>query len=439
MTTYYYYEDAVGSADGLSEANAYDGSTSTTMPNGTTNTCTFNNVVSTLLSGDTLYVKKSSSPIVLTGSLVTGTNANDGPTRYESGGTQYGYIEIIGYQDTIDDNLRADSDFSYWTFRLDREFARIKNINAVGSYQGAGGMFRLNTGARIENSRLESTRTGSGIGYALDILGGFANRCELIGNYSVASPADGDATVLMGSGNGSIKNCYIEARNGAHGISSTRIASAKLISNNIIVTNLDADGSGNSNGNGIHAPDILYHAAFTIENNIIYNAYDGIAMPNTLTDNRCSLYVSGNIISNCVNGINVGDNINGPSDVTAFNVDDDLYFGDNFYHACTTSTTNCNSEINITVLSSDPFVDAANKDFTIARPSDFGYASKFFQESRGASGDTITRNALVNIAPFTTTDSGIFSLGTGGVGDTVNVSGRSYQKVSDTPIVWRVS
>ena len=169
MATYYYYEDAVGSADGLSEANAYDGSTSTTMPNGTTNTCTFNNVVYRLLSGDTLYVKKSSSPIVLTGSLVTGTNVNDGPTRYESGGTQYGYIEIIGYQDTIDDNLRADFNFGGWTFRLDREFARIKNINAVGSYQGAGGMFRVQNGARIENSRLENTRTGSGIGYALDL------------------------------------------------------------------------------------------------------------------------------------------------------------------------------------------------------------------------------------------------------------------------------
>jgi len=437
MTTYYYYEDAVGSADGLSEANAYDGSTSTTMPNGTTNTCTFNNVVSTLLSGDTLYVKKSSSPISLTGSLVTGTNANDGPTRYESGGTQYGYIEIIGYQDTIDDNLRADFNFGGFTFRLDREFARVKNINVVGSY--GGGMFRIQNGARIENSRLENTRTGSGIGYALDILEGFASRCELIGNYSTASPADDEATVNMYYDNGAIENCYIEARNGAHGISARRHALPILISNNIIVTNLDVDGSGNSNGNGIHAPNVLYHSVFTIKNNIIYNSNDGIAMPNTLTDNRCSLYVSGNIISNCVNGINVGDNINGPSDVTAFNVDDDLYFGDNFYHACTTSTTNCNSEINITVLSSDPFVDAANKDFTIARPSDFGYASKFFQESRGASGDTITRNALVNIAPFTTTDSGIFSLGTGGVGDTVNVSGRSYQKVSDTPIVWRVS
>lgn len=40
-------------------------------------------------------------------------------------------------------------------------------------------------------------------------------------------------------------------------------------------------------------------------------------------------------------------------------------------------------------------------------------------------------------AIFTTSDVGEFSLGTGGVGDTVTVSGRSYQKIDDSPIVWR--
>jgi len=38
---------------------------------------------------------------------------------------------------------------------------------------------------------------------------------------------------------------------------------------------------------------------------------------------------------------------------------------------------------------------------------------------------------------FTTTDTGSLDLGTGGVGDTVTVSGRSFQKVDDDPIVWR--
>ena len=38
---------------------------------------------------------------------------------------------------------------------------------------------------------------------------------------------------------------------------------------------------------------------------------------------------------------------------------------------------------------------------------------------------------------FTVTNSGFLSLGTGDVGDTVVVSGRSFQKISDSPIVWR--
>jgi len=38
---------------------------------------------------------------------------------------------------------------------------------------------------------------------------------------------------------------------------------------------------------------------------------------------------------------------------------------------------------------------------------------------------------------FTTTDTGSLSLGTGGVGDTVNVSGKAFQLVQDNPRVWR--
>lgn len=40
-------------------------------------------------------------------------------------------------------------------------------------------------------------------------------------------------------------------------------------------------------------------------------------------------------------------------------------------------------------------------------------------------------------AAFSVTDSGSLSLGTGSAGDTVTLSGRSFQKISDNPIVWR--
>jgi hypothetical protein len=71
----------------------------------------------------------------------------------------------------------------------------------------------------------------------------------------------------------------------------------------------------------------------------------------------------------------------------------------------------------------------------LKNPDDFGYAKNFLQS--GASGDTITRNALVNIAPFSVTTSGELNLGTGDVGDVVDVSGNSFQLTQINPRVWR--
>ena len=97
-----------------------------------------------------------------------------------------------------------------------------------------------------------------------------------------------------------------------------------------------------------------------------------------------------------------------------------------------------NQEQNPTYLTSDPFVSVVNKDFSIkdASLSEFGNAKSFTQP--GASGDTTTSNALVPLRRFTVTTSGSLSLGTGDVGTTVVVSGKSFQKVSNSPIVWNV-
>lgn len=51
----------------------------------------------------------------------------------------------------------------------------------------------------------------------------------------------------------------------------------------------------------------------------------------------------------------------------------------------------------------------------------------------------LNTTAGLGLAPsvFSVSDEGFLSLGTGGIGDTVTVSGRSFQKVDDDPIVWR--
>ena len=43
----------------------------------------------------------------------------------------------------------------------------------------------------------------------------------------------------------------------------------------------------------------------------------------------------------------------------------------------------------------------------------------------------------IGLAPFSRTTSGSLTFATGDVGDTVTVSGRSFQKISDNPIAWR--
>lgn len=438
MAVYYFHGDATGNSDGSSEANAFDGSTTVTLPDGSSSSSTFKNVIAKLQAGDTLYVKQGSSPVSLSGSTVTSDTSAHTPTRFDNGGTPNGYIEIIGYHDTIDDGKRVDFNLSGKTYREDRGFTRIKNFSFTGTYTGAG-MVRLKNGVRLENCRLEHTNASTW-GAALENPGGHAIRCEFIGNYSTNSPSDDNGVVRLSSAdNRALSDCYIEARNGQHGISFKRSSSNSGIDNCIINVNLNVDGNGYSNGNGIHHTDSTYQDRNDVMGNIIHGALNGIYFEASGSDNRASYYVIGNIFSNCTNGIFVEDRINSPDGTETVAITEEIFFVDNFYHNCTSSTTNCASETNITVLAEDPFVDSANKDFTIANPSDFGYAAEFQQA--GSSGDTITKNALIRIKnkTFSVTDEGSLSLGSSDVGDSVTVSGRTFQKVSSSPIVWRRS
>ncbi len=105
--TYYFNLDVSGGdKSGDSEANAFDGSTTVTLPDGSSNSCRLNNVVAALQSGDTLWVKKSTSDITFHASNTT-TSANDGPTNFVDGGTSYGKTEVYGYGGSTGDGIRA--------------------------------------------------------------------------------------------------------------------------------------------------------------------------------------------------------------------------------------------------------------------------------------------------------------------------------------------
>jgi len=434
MATYYYYGDAVGSADGLSEANAYDGSSIVTLPDGSSGVCSFRNVYNALQSGDTLYVKKSSSAINFGGSFTNTTSPANPADHDEVEG--YGSLNIIGYQDTVGDGKRAEINMSGATWWL-KSYVKISNINFINmSYPGNA--FIVNNSTRFANCGFYKI---SGNGEILSV-GGHAHidRCEFVYDYSVSGVNTNSCIKLPNSSNVVITNCYFECGNGVNGIyaQATGVA-GHIIKNCIFNVNLDKNGLGNNNGRGIYYPDVTYEYVNSVHSCIFHNCDVGIYVG--VNDTRFgSVHIEGCIFSSCAAAIDGNDfftwpGFSGDTD-THYAATQTLFSVNNFYYA-NTSNSYLPSETNPTYLTTDPFVDAANKDFTLKNPDDFGYAKSFLQS--GASGDTITRNALVNIAPFITTDSGIFSLGTGGVGDTVNVSGRSYQKVSDTPIVWRVS
>ena len=433
MATYYYYEDATGTSDGLSEANAYDGSSTVTLPDGSSGVCSFRNVYNALQSGDTLYVKKSSSAISFGGSFTNTTSPSNPADHDDVEG--YGSLNIIGYQDTIDDGKRAEISMGGSTWWL-KNYVKISNINFINiSYNGNS--FIVNRASRFTNCGFYKP---SGYGEILSIgQHAYVDRCEFVYDYSVSGVNTNGCIKLTNSGNVVITNCYFECGNGANGIYVPKYGvSGHIIKNCIFNINLDKNGLGNNNGRGIYYSDVTYEHFTSVHSCIFHNCDVGIYVG--VNDTRFgSTHIEGCIFSSCGTAIDGDDfftwpGFSGDTD-THYSENQTLFSSNNFYYS-NTSNSYLPSEANATYLTTDPFVDVANKDFTLKNPDDFGYAKNFLQS--GASGDTITRNALVNIAPFQISDSGTFALGTGGAGDEVTVSGRIYQKVSDTPIVWRV-
>lgn len=436
MTTYYYYEDATGTSDGLSEANAYDGSSTVTLPDGSSDVCSFRNVITALQSGDTLYIKKSTSPIALGASTTPQAETTNAADHNDVAG--YGYISLIGYETTPGDSGRADIDLSSFTLRY-RPYARYENLNVTGSY--GGDLFLLGAASVVKKCRFYKTANSGSCIFVNSSC--YIDRCEFINDYSTAAPGTGNAVISISPGsNATIKNCYIEAGNGVHGIfNSASTLGNTIIENNIIVLNLDKDSTGNSDGSGIYFQDLTYERGAVISGNIFYNAKNALLFG--VNDTRFgSATVAYNIFAQCekvVEGTSTYPDFYfwpGYSGDTSTHASSGqlIRASNNFFYA-NTSNGDLPAQETPTYLTTDPFVDAANKDFTLKNPDDFGYAKNFLQA--GASGDTITRNALVNIAPFQISDSGTFALGTGGVGDIVNVSGKSFQLVQDNPRAWR--
>ncbi len=392
MTTYYYNEDATTTVNGLSEAGGYDGSTTATLPDASSAASRLSSVVNALQSGDILYVKKTSGEITWHASVTSSTKTTDGPTR----ATDVGPVDVIGYGTTPGDGVRPNVNMGSKVWKFRRAAGMIQSINFTGSYTNAG-MIEINDGALITQCRIESSA-----GPALLISDeGKADRCELINTESVGTPSGYQeyAVILYPSDNAHITNCYVESRNGSGGIFVRRRSGAAEIRGCIINVNLDVDGAGNLNGHGICLESAGYNRG-SVMNNIIHNASTGLKVDRSGTDDRSPQAFCYNIFSSCSNAIDGNSFYNQPANTSESRINNPMRSYSNFFYA-NTSNSFFNNETDPTFLTSDPFVSVATKDFTITGSTvltSFGYASNFSGQT-GASGDTITENALVPLKP----------------------------------------
>lgn len=170
----------------------------------------------------------------------------------------------------------------------------------------------------------------------------------------------------------------------------------------------------------------------TFKNCIFYNLDIGIDITTSLADTASLLatYDYPVIIENCF-FINCGTGIRLQS-----GIDFPFIIKDCVFYNCTSYTINGSAfEIGSINATQNPF-DATNR-----RLNDYGKSllnEQFFTGFNTVTTDSSRRFYQIPAGTeFTTTDTGSLSLGTGGVGDTVTVSGKSFQKVDDDPIVWR--
>jgi len=400
MPTVYYNSAATGANDGTSEADAYTD---------------LQTALNSLSAGDHLYCKRAASREgVKTTNLTLSTSATntDPPTIIEGYETTPG---DGGMYQTASPVVFTGEHIILAYFDVDKDNDTTEAISLVGdgsvayrckatSTYGYGNCFQLNDSVAIECSS-----------YA--VCGGVGDGCFEGSRYQLI-------------------NCYAEITDGNDGTAVSFNSGFRqhnmigcLFVNSGTGTNNDGVRVfGSSNSNGVT---ILNCTFYNFGGNAIVDT-EGIANITT----QPNIYY-GNLFYNCGNGIvnAQGVNVNTLAMCAASNA---------FGSITSNQVSNISVNFDPITLTASPFEDTT--DFQINDTSGGGASIRglrgvpdvkdFESDVRvefGTHGGVIPNPNLV----FATSDEGFLSLGTGDVGDTVTVSGRSFQKVDDDPIVWR--
>ena len=399
MATVYYNSSASGSNDGTSEANAYTD---------------LQTALNSLSAGDHLYVKRAASREgVKTTNLTFSTSAGAGgdPTIIEGYATTPGdggmyqtaspvYITgehvLLMYFDVDKDNDSTEA------IRLNADCCCAYRCKATSTYD-FGNCFGLNDAIAVE--------------------------CSAYGRASSV----GDGAFEMNRG--MLINCYAEVTSGNAGAAINLQSGYRT--NSVIGCVCVNSGSGTSN-NGIRVDGSNNSGGGALANNTFYNFNNGILEEDGTRNTHTSPFVYyGNLIYSCGNGIN---NAQGTNSGTLT-----LYSFDNAFGAITSNAvSNLSCNVNSKTLTASPFLDTT--DFKINATSGGGALIKGLlgipDEKDQASTTRVDFSTHGGVAPdpnvaFSVTDSGTLSLSSSSPGDKVTVSGRTYQKISDGPIVWR--
>ena len=402
MPTVYYNSAATGANDGTSEADAFTD---------------LQTALDSLSAGDHLYCKRAASRegVKTTDLTFTTSPTNTGdPTiieGYETTPGDGGMYQTASPVDFTGEHIIL----AYFDVDKDDDTTEAISLSGDGSVAyrckatstyGFGNCFYLNDSVAIECSS-----------YA--VCGGAGDGCF-----------EGSRFQLI--------NCYAEITDGNDGAAVS--FNSGFRQHNMIGCLFVNSGTG-TNNNGVRVGGSSNSSGVTILNCTFYN-FGGNAIVDTDgiadTTPQPNIYY-GNLFYNCGNGIvnAQGVNVNTLAMCAASNA---------FGSITSNQVSNISVNFDPITLTASPFEDIT--DFQINDTSGGGASIRglrgvpdvkdFESDVRvefGTHGGVIPNPNIV----FQTFDEGFLSLGTGDVGDTVNVSGRSYQKVSDTPIVWRVS
>ena len=400
MATWYYSSEATGANDGTSEADAWTD---------------FTTAVTGLSAGDILYLKTPSD-----GSRVNLGNFIDITVT----GTIDDVTVIEGYKDTPGDG----QPFMCYTSFLEitdgssvlMKYLDISNGGGGYNYQTIQNLY----GAILYRCKVRSVNTSFAAQLNLDSM---AIESTFIANYN------GGVLGIYREG-GLYNCCVIQESSDGDGIS----WNVQYVGNSILTNNIITCTNPSNTGRGIHVAG-FQQAADTkfVSNNTIYGFGTGIEVDSATTEKRENVIFYGNLISNCGSGIN--------NPQTSSSTTDSFFsLANAFGNISGTNHTNIseNGIVDSIQLTASPFEDTT--DFVINDTAGGGALLKGLLGLPDVKGLTATNRvsyptygAVVPSPFFEYLDSGSFDGSTGGVGDTLTVSGRSYQLIQDNPRVWR--